>query len=86
MERNEQKFMKTCKTYNGTIEAYTPTELESLKTHGAIAEQLWLEQWKYQGAEEDMDFGEFSRGLIEGRFAKQDLITKASKIVKKINK
>jgi hypothetical protein len=44
--------MKTCKTYNGTIEAYTPTELESLKTHGAIAEQLWLEQWKYQGAED----------------------------------
>ena len=37
--------------------------------------------WKYQGADEDMDFGEFSRGFIEGRFAKQDLITKASKIV-----
>ena len=42
--------------------------------------------WKYQGADEDMDFGEFSRGFIDGRFAKQDLITKASKIVKKINK
>ena len=42
--------------------------------------------WKYQGAEEDMDLGEFLRGLLDGRFAKQDLITKASKIAKKINK
>jgi len=44
--------MKTCNTYNGTIEAYTPTELESLKTHGAIAGDIWLEQWKHQGAQD----------------------------------
>jgi hypothetical protein len=45
--------MKTCNTWNGTIEAYTPTELESLKTHGQIAGGIWFEQWQYQGAKDE---------------------------------
>jgi len=45
--------MKTCKTWNGTIEAYTPTELESLKTHGQIAGGIWFEQWQYQGSKDE---------------------------------
>jgi len=44
--------MKTCNTYNGTIEAYTPTELEALKHHGAIAQNIWYQAWKEQGAED----------------------------------
>jgi hypothetical protein len=45
--------MKTCKTWNGTIEAYTPTELESLKHHGAIAQNLWYQEWKAQGEDDN---------------------------------
>jgi len=41
--------MKTCNTYTGTIEAYTPTELEALRTHGKIAEELWFSEWQRQG-------------------------------------
>jgi len=44
--------MKTCNTYNGTIEAYTPTELESLKHHGAIAQNLWYQEWREQGGDD----------------------------------
>lgn len=44
--------MKTCDLYGQKIEAYTPTELEALKHHGAIAGNIWLEQWQYQGAQD----------------------------------
>ena len=41
--------MKTCDLYGQKIEAYTPTELEALKHHGAIAQNLWFQAWKEQG-------------------------------------
>lgn len=41
--------MKTCDLYGQKIEAYTPTELESLKHHGAIAQNIWYQNWKDQG-------------------------------------
>ena len=45
--------MKTIDLYGQTIEAYTPTELESLKTHGKIAGGIWFEQWQYQGSRDE---------------------------------
>lgn len=44
--------MKTCTLYDSTIEAYTPTELESLKHHGAIAQNLWYQEWREQGGDD----------------------------------
>ena len=41
--------MKTCDLYGQKIDAYTPTELESLKHHGSIAQNLWFQAWKTQG-------------------------------------
>jgi hypothetical protein len=41
--------MKTCDLYGTKIEAYTPTELESLRTHGKIAEDIWFNEWQRQG-------------------------------------
>lgn len=32
--------------------------------------------WRYQGAEEEMEFGEFMRGLMDGRFTSQGAIVK----------
>jgi protein tyrosine phosphatase len=45
--------MKTCDLYGQKIEAYTPTELESLKHHGAIAQNIWYQAWKDQGAQDN---------------------------------
>jgi hypothetical protein len=44
--------MKTCDLYGQLIEAYTPTELEALKNHGAIAQNIWFQNWKEQGAQD----------------------------------
>ena len=44
--------MKTCDLYGQKIEAYTPTELEALKHHGAIAQNLWFQEWKEAGAQD----------------------------------
>jgi hypothetical protein len=44
--------MKTYDLYGKTIEAYTPTELEALKHHGAIAQNIWYQNWKEKGAED----------------------------------
>lgn len=44
--------MKTCDLYGKQINAYTPTELESLKHHGAIAQNLWFQEWKAQGSQD----------------------------------
>lgn len=45
--------MKTCDLYGKKIEAYTPTELEALKHHGAIAQNLWYQEWKAQGSQDN---------------------------------
>lgn len=45
--------MKTCDLYGSKIEAYTPTELEALKHHGAIAQNIWFQEWKRQGAQDN---------------------------------
>ena len=44
--------MKTCDLYGQKIDAYTPTELESLKHHGAIAQNLWFQKWVEQGGQD----------------------------------
>jgi hypothetical protein len=44
--------MKTCDLYGKKIEAYTPTELEALKHHGEIAQNLWFQKWKEQGSDD----------------------------------
>jgi hypothetical protein len=44
--------MKTCDLYGQKIEAYTPTELEALKHHGAIAQNIWYQNWKASGADD----------------------------------
>ena len=44
--------MKTCDLYGQRIEAYTPTELEALKHHGAIAQNIWYQHWKDKGADD----------------------------------
>lgn len=43
--------MKICDLYGQKVNAYTPTELESLRTHGKYAEDLWYLEWQKQGAQ-----------------------------------
>jgi hypothetical protein len=45
-------LMKTCDLYGQKIDAYTPTELEALKHHGAIAQNIWFQAWKEQGGQD----------------------------------
>ena len=44
--------MKTIDLYGEKIEAYTPTEAEALRAHGAIAQNLWFQEWKEQGGQD----------------------------------
>ena len=38
--------------------------------------------WMYQGAQEELEFGEFFRGLLSGQFSPQNMIEKALKEIK----
>ena len=38
--------------------------------------------WMYQGAQEELEFGEFFRGLLSGQFSPQNMIEKALKEIR----
>jgi hypothetical protein len=72
-------------TYRQKIELLKPIITKAFKENELTKNDLNLlcgYVWMYQGAQEELEFGEFFRGLVSGQFSPQNMIEKARKIIK----
>jgi hypothetical protein len=72
-------------TYKQKIESLKPMITKAFKENELTKNDLNLlcgYVWMYQGAQEELEFGEFFRGLVSGQFSPQNMIEKARKIIK----
>jgi len=72
-------------TYKQEIELLKPMITKAFKENEMTKNDLNLlcgYVWMYQGAQEELEFGEFFRGLVSGQFSPQNMIEKARKIIK----
>lgn len=71
--------------YKQEIELLKPMITKAFKENELTKNDLNLlcgYVWMYQGAQEELEFGEFFRGLVSGQFSPQNMIEKARKIIK----
>jgi hypothetical protein len=72
-------------TYKQKIEAVKPLIMKAFMENEMTKNDLNLlcgYIWMYQGAQDELEFGEFFRGLLSGQFIAPNMIEKALKEIK----
>jgi hypothetical protein len=73
------------KNYREKIEILKPLIRKAFKENDLTKNDLNLlcgYIWMYQGAQEELEFGDFFRGLLSGQFSSASIIEKALKEIK----